>query len=148
MRVPAYLGRVLTAESKPAGSCFQVSSGVLVTAWHVLDELGAGDVGATVRVDALNGTTESAPAEVVRVDPVHDLAVLQAEPLGTSVVGFFATDRVALRTEVVVTGVSRVDDPEYEYRFLDASGEWAGGTTRGDQVPLGRLSSSSVVRCV
>ncbi len=44
-------------------------------------------------------------------------------------------DVVALGTEVVVTGVSRVDDAEHEYRFLDASGRWAGGTTRDDQVP-------------
>lgn len=50
------------ASDLAATTCFQVIPGVLVTAWHVLDDLGAGDV-----------------------DPVHDLAVLSAtEPLGSA----------------------------------------------------------------
>ncbi len=145
-RVPGYLGRVLDAAGTPAGTCFQVAPGVLVTAWHVLNDLGAGDEGAAVAVDALDGSAGCVPAEVLRVDPVHDLAVLRrAEPLGSSLIGLVATDVLALRTEVVVTGVSGVDDPEHDYRFLDAVGTWSGGTMRNDQVPLGRLSSASVV---
>ena len=35
--------------------------------------------------------------------------------------------------------------PGTSYRFLDAAGEWAGGTTRDDAVPLGRMTSSAVV---
>ena len=127
-RVPRYLGRVLDADGAAVGTCFQVAPGVLITAWHVLDDLGAGDEGATVAVDALDGESGSAPAEVLRVDSVHDLAVLRrVEPLSASVSGVSATDVVALGTEVVVTGVSRVDDPGHEYRFLDAAGRWAGG---------------------
>ena len=41
-RVPGYLGRVLDGDGAPVGTCFQVAPGVLVTAWHVLDEIGAG----------------------------------------------------------------------------------------------------------
>ena len=40
-RVPGYLGRVLDGDGAPVGTCFQVAPGVLVTAWHVLDDIGA-----------------------------------------------------------------------------------------------------------
>lgn len=61
-RVPGYLGRVLDADGTAVGTCFQVAAGVLVTAWHVLNDLDAGDPGATVSVDALNGTADGAVA--------------------------------------------------------------------------------------
>jgi hypothetical protein len=52
-RVPGYLGRVLDGDAAPAGTCFQVTPGVLITAWHVLDDIGAASAGAPVRIDAL-----------------------------------------------------------------------------------------------
>ena len=55
-----------------------------------------------------------------------------------------ATDQVPLRVKVTVTGHVVPDDPGHLYRFLNAAGEWAGGTTR-DEVPLGRMTSSAVV---
>src|SRR5437870_5136685 len=104
-RVPAYLGRVLNSDGAPVGTCFQVSPGILVTAWHVVDDIG----GTTVSIDALNGAGETASAEVVRVDPLHDLAVLTTSvPLDASVKGLFATDWVDLNTKVAVTGLSKV----------------------------------------
>src|SRR4051812_50135088 len=48
-----YLGRVLDSAGAPAGICFQVEPGLLVTAWHVLVEIGADEVGAMVGVDGL-----------------------------------------------------------------------------------------------
>ncbi|HEU0087805.1 MAG TPA: trypsin-like peptidase domain-containing protein [Pseudonocardiaceae bacterium] len=116
-RVLGYLGRVLDADGAAVGTCFQVAPGVLVTAWHVLNDLDAGDEGTTVAVDSLDGARGSAAAEVMRVDPVHDLAVLRrSQPLPASAPGLSATNVVELRTEVVVTGVSVVDDPAHEYR--------------------------------
>lgn len=53
-RVPGFLGRVLDAAGEPVGTCFQVVPGVLMTAWHVLDDLGAGDADTVVRVDPLH----------------------------------------------------------------------------------------------
>jgi hypothetical protein len=144
-RVPGFLGRVLDGSAQPVGTCFQVVPGVLVTAWHVLDDLGAGDVDAVVQVDPLRGG-EPRQARVRRVDPVHDLAVLSAaEPLAECVPGLAATDEVELDTWVAITGVSEVEDPGHSYRYLHASGDWRGGTTRDDQVPLGRLTSTDVV---
>ncbi|MDQ3886091.1 MAG: serine protease, partial [Actinomycetota bacterium] len=144
-RVPGFLGRVLDGSAQPVGTCFQVSPGVVVTAWHVLDDLGAGDEEAVVRLDPLQGGTET-QARVRRVDPVHDLAVLSAdEPLPACVAGLAATDEVELDTWVSITGVSEVEDPGHSYRYLDASGEWKRGTTRDDQIPLGRLTTTDVV---
>jgi tetratricopeptide (TPR) repeat protein len=145
-RVPAYLGRVLDTADRPVGTCFQIAPGIVVTAWHVVDSLGAGEQGDAVRLDSLGGAAGPWEAVVRAVDALADLAVLQIpEPLGASVVGVRATDGEAIGREVLVTGVSEVDDPGHDYRFLDAPGAWAGGTTRDDSVPLGRMRSADVV---
>jgi len=39
-RAPGFLGRVLDEHGHPAGTCFQLAPGVLVTACHVLADLG------------------------------------------------------------------------------------------------------------
>ncbi|MEU9290995.1 serine protease [Streptomyces sp. NPDC048275] len=127
------------------GTCFQVAPGVLITAWHVLANLGCAEVGSEVTTDALNGSMASAHAKVVAIDPVCDLAVLRrAEPLEESVAGWAPTDGVELLTKVMVNGVPEVDDPGHSYAFLHATGTWQGWTIR-DGVPLGRLSSDSVL---
>ena len=143
--MPGYLGRVLHAGGAPAGTCFQVSAGVLVTACHVLDEVGAASEDALVRVDPLGGG-QPFDAVVARLDPLRDLAVLTAHTELPGVAGELTpTGQVPLRTKVNVTGHVVVDDPGHIYRFLDALGEWAGGTTRDDAVPLGRMTSSDVM---
>ncbi|WP_431957881.1 tetratricopeptide repeat protein [Nocardia lijiangensis] len=146
-RVRGFLGRILYANDAPVGTCFQVTPGVLVTAAHVLDEVGAGYQDAVVRVDALAGGLPVFEATVAKVDDLHDLAVLTSSTaLAGSVTGWAATDLIGLNTETVITGVSEVPDPHHSYRFLDASGRWAGGTTRDEQVPLGRLKASAVMK--
>ncbi|MGI9000361.1 MAG: trypsin-like peptidase domain-containing protein [Pseudonocardia sp.] len=143
-RVAGFLGRVLDDAGGPVGTCFQVAPGVVVTAWHVLDELGAGNRDAVVRLDPLQGG-EPTDARVTAVDPVHDLAALSVvAPLSDSVAGLAATDEVHLSTAVSITGAPTVAD-QHTYRHLDAVGAWAGGTTRDDQVPLGRLTASAVL---
>ena len=74
-RVPGYLGRVLDGDGAPVGTCFQVVPGVLVTAWHVLYEIGAAAENACVRADPLAGG-EAFYTTVERMDSMHDLAVL------------------------------------------------------------------------
>lgn len=144
-RVPSYLGRILDAVGTPVGTCFQVADGVLVTAWHVLDDLDAGGHGDEVMVDALADSHPPASARVAQVDPLHDLAVLICSKQLTSTIGMVGvTDTVDFATPVVVTGVATVDDGGHQYRFLDAVGHWRGGTTRDMQVPLGRLGTESV----
>jgi tetratricopeptide (TPR) repeat protein len=144
-RVAGYLGRVLDPSGWPAATCFQVAPRVVVTAWHVVDELGAGAVGAVVGVDPLRGGDHT-DARVSAVDPFHDLAVLRlTDPLPGCVVGMAATDDMVLTAAVSVTGVPRVDD-DYSYRHVDAPGIWGGGAMRGDQLPLGRMISSSVLK--
>ena len=87
-RVPGYLGRILRPGAAPVGTCFQVAPGMLVTACHVLDDLGAAEPGAVVRVDALAGGPAAADARVATAGPAHDLAVLvRDDPLPASVAG-------------------------------------------------------------
>jgi hypothetical protein len=144
-RVPGYLGRVLDGGGAPVGTCFQVAPGVLVTAWHVLDDIGAAADDARVRIDPLAGG-EGFDAAVARIDPLRDLAVLTSDAGLPTVAGpLTATDQVPLRVPVTVTGHAVPEDRGHLYRFLDAPGEWAGGTTRDDAVPLGRMTSGAVV---
>lgn len=119
-----YLGRVLSG-GVAVGSCFQVAPRVLVTAFHVLEQVGLGEVGAVVMVDGLTREVPAVAARVVRVDRSYDLAVVVCDtPLPGCVEGFVASGGVAGLTEVVVTGVARVDDPGRVYRYLDAPGWW------------------------
>ncbi|MEU6819816.1 trypsin-like peptidase domain-containing protein [Streptomyces atriruber] len=144
-RVPGSLGRVLADDGSPTGTCFQVTPGVLITAWHVLASLGSAEVGSNVTTDALNGSMPPALSKVVAADPMCDLAVLhRADPLKDSVVGWAPTDGVELLTKVMVNGVPEVDDPGHSYSFLYATGTWQGWTVR-DGVSLGRLSSDAVL---
>ncbi|MGP0023217.1 MAG: CHAT domain-containing protein, partial [Streptosporangiaceae bacterium] len=118
---------------------------MLVTACHVLEEVGAASEGARVRVDPLSGG-QPFDAVVARLDPLRDLAVLTTRTELPGVAGELTpTGQVPLRTEVNVTGHVVVDDPGHVYKFLDAPGEWAGGTTKDDAVPLGRMTSSDVM---
>ena len=91
---------------------------------------------------------EGAPltATAARCDEVHDLAVLtSATALAESANSLIATDLVALRTPVTVTGHVEPDDPGHTYRFIDASGAWAGGTVRDGTVPLSRVTADAVL---
>ena len=144
-RVPAFLGRILDEEGNPIGTCFQVSPGVVVTALHVLNDLGAGEKSASVRLDPLRGG-RTRNARVERIDRSHDLAVLvTTEPLAASVAGLAASDTVPMATPIVVTGVAIMDDPGHSYRHLDTNGRWAGGTTR-DDIRLGRVVADALMK--
>jgi hypothetical protein len=144
-RVPGYLGRLLDGDGAPVGTCFQVAPGVLVTAWHVLDDIGAAADDARVRIDPPAGG-EAFDAAVARMDPLRDLAVLASDAGLPAVAGpLAATDQIRLRVKVTVTGHVVPDDPGHMFRFLNAAGEWAGGTARDDTVALGRMTSTAVV---
>ena len=122
-----------------------MASGVLVTAWHVLEGIQATNENVKVQVDPLEGGGAFG-AWVRRLDPIHDLAVLTS---GTSLpesAGSFAnTDRVQARTEVTVIGSAVPDDRASTYRFVRTVGTWVGGTTWGNSVPLGRVIADKLV---
>ncbi|KUL27334.1 hypothetical protein ADL12_30265 [Streptomyces regalis] len=81
----------------------------------------------------------------MKVDDVHDLAVIRAQQaLAASVPGWDRTDDQRPGAEVVITGVPEVEDV-HEYRFLDARGTCEGGTVRDGAVPLGRAKAQDVV---
>jgi tetratricopeptide (TPR) repeat protein len=144
-RVPGYLGRLLRG-LEPVGTCFQAATGILVTALHVLEQVGANRVGDTVTIDALAGGLEPFTATVTGIHLSHDLAILDShQSLSASVRGWAASDSLSLDTPVAVTGASEFADPGHTHRHLDAPGVWAGGTMRDDHVPLGRMRSPDVV---
>lgn len=145
-RVAGFLGRILDDVDNPIGTCFQMTPDVLVTAWHILDDLGADVINAAVRLDPLQGGPPR-DARVMRIDPLHDLAVLvTSEPLMGCVAGLAASDEVIPTAPISITGVVRVDDPGHSYRYLDADGRWAGGTTRDDEVGLSRVVADGVMK--
>ena len=97
--VPGYLGRILD-DGDPVGTCFQVAPGVLVTAWHVLNDIGAAAPDRPVQVDPLAGG-DPFEATVARLDATHDLAVLVAGTSLPAIAGTLtATDQMTLRAPV------------------------------------------------
>ena len=122
--VPGHLGRVLDG-GVPVGTCFQVKPGVLVTAWHVLDGIGAAGQGTRVEVDPLAGGGAS-EARVARLDQAHDLAVLVCEVHLPATAGdLAATDHMAPRTAVTVTGHCVITGSGRTARSLTTIGRWA-----------------------
>lgn len=140
------MGRVLTDENgPPVGTCFQVASGVLVTARHVLVGIEADRRGASVWVDPLAGGT-SFQATVKDVDEQHDLAVLASQTSLPAAVGSLkATKSVKQFERVAVTGHALVKDAKHHTAQLTAIGHWAGTVTR-DDVLQGRMKSADVMR--
>jgi hypothetical protein len=142
--VTGFLGRILGAADGPVGTCFQVAPGVMVTAAHVLEDLGAAAPGAEVRVDPLEGG-DSFNAHVIAVQPRNDLAVLRASrDLTTTIPCLAATGTVPTGAEVTLTAAGHLDDPEHTYRFVTAAGVWKGAAVR-DGTELGRFTSQDVL---
>ncbi len=142
---PGYLGRVLAPDENPRGTCFRVSSNVPVTAWHVLEAIGAADVGSTVSVDPLGARGAPAVAKVHAVDAHHDVAVLlNTGTLPECAPGLIASNSVQPRTDVLITGVPQFAD-RHQYRLTNATGEWLGTAERDDRLVLGQIEASAVV---
>ncbi len=142
--VPGHLGRVLDG-GVPVGTCFQVKPGVLVTAWHVLDGIGAAGQGTRVEVDPLAGGGAS-EARVARLDQAHDLAVLVCEVHLPATAGdLAATDHMAPRTAVTVTGHCVITGSGRTARSLTTIGRWAGPAMWEDAVPTGRMTAEALL---
>ena len=143
--VPAYLGRVLDGDRGPVGTCFQVAPGVLVTAWHVLDDVAATVANTQVLVDPLAGG-ESFEATVARLDQVHDLAVLTCKDGLPGTAGqLAATDRMAPGTPVTVTGHCVIAGAGHTARSLTTIGQWIGPATWEDAMPTGRMKAEGLL---
>jgi tetratricopeptide (TPR) repeat protein len=142
-RFPGYLARVLNGNA-PVGTSFQVAPGVLVTAFHVISDLGAGAEGQEVELDPMTGG-HPRRAVVRSVAPDFDLAVLTcSDPLPASTARLVAIDPTAVGTEVAIQGVPSVEDPDHTYEHLSARGTVEGPVTR-DGIPILRVRSDSVL---
>ncbi|MFI7594448.1 tetratricopeptide repeat protein [Micromonospora sp. NPDC049359] len=139
-----FLGWVAADGASPAGTCFQVEGGVLVTAHHVLVDIGAAAVGSMVRVGPV-GVGAGWDATVERFDEVHDLAVLRAErPLPGSASHLVVSDGVRDNEAVTTAGYPTVEDDGHEYELLTAGGHWRGPALR-DGVLWSRLQADAVM---
>lgn len=142
-RARRYLGIILDEAGQPVGTCFQLFVGIIATAWHVLDAVGAGVVGKSVRVRSLGGD-ELFDGTTVGIDPKHDVAVIEIKsPFEECVHGLSPTDELKLDVPVYATGIPHVSD-DHSYECLTAKGSWAGATTRAS-TNLGRMISSDVM---
>jgi len=136
---------VLDGDGAPVGTCFQVAHGVLVTAWHVLDDIGAAEEDARVGVDPLAGG-QAFGAAVARLDQAHDLAVLVSDVLLPATAGeLAATDQMAPRAGVTVTGHSVIADSGRTARSLTTIGHWAGPAMWEDATPAGRMTAEALL---
>ncbi|MDR7277190.1 tetratricopeptide repeat protein [Catenuloplanes atrovinosus] len=139
-----FLGWVADADDTAVGTCFQVEAGVLVTARHVLADAGAAGVGDAVRVAPIGGGP-GREAVVVRVDEVHDLAVLTTGiPLPDSCVRLIVSDAVRDDEPVSIAGYPTVEDAGISYELLTSGGRWRGAVLR-DRVLWSRLQADAVM---
>ncbi|MGQ4413690.1 trypsin-like peptidase domain-containing protein [Streptomyces sp. SAS_269] len=147
--VPGYLASVLHGSGDtPVGTCFQLTPGVLATAWHVLGDQGLGTPGDEVRFAPLTGGP-AAVAVVERVDPTNDLAVLRtSSPLPSSVTAVASSGQLTQGTDVIVAGYAARAEHEgaHAYRYLTVGGQWGGPAERWDDgVRMGRLSTKDLL---
>ncbi|MFF0819218.1 serine protease [Micromonospora haikouensis] len=137
-----FLGRVLNQDGVSVGTCFQVHPGVLVTAFHVLQQALAIDpdleleVGRVVYFSSLDGPDSlHFPAQVFAVDKRADLAVLKAEnALSGSISHLMRSDIPQPGDEFQLVGFGTLRESYFdaEYMRLSARGRWNGVERQGD----------------
>jgi tetratricopeptide (TPR) repeat protein len=139
-----FLGRVVGGDGTPVGTCFQVGSGVLVTALHVLADLGASAIGDVLGVGPVGGGAVH-EATVERVDEVHDLAVLRTQcALAQSCSEMAVSDTVREDVSVTIAGFPTVEDEGHDYALLTSGGAWRGPVLR-DGVLWARVQADAVM---
>jgi hypothetical protein len=145
-RLPSYLGRVLDGD-RSIGTCFQLTPGVIVTAFHVVEGLGVLNVGQKVIVAPLEPTAGLPFAAAMQLfDAAHDLAVLQTTgDFGGSIGTLLPTDSIPWDSLLLVTGVGELASGR-TYPYLTARGDPGGVVLNDIRVELGRMKSSDVVR--
>ncbi|MFV0457806.1 MAG: CHAT domain-containing protein [Actinomycetales bacterium] len=156
----AYLGRVLTAAAEPVGTCWVAAPGVVVTAYHVVqdvtgslpvvwqDDAATPDPGSVVPIEPLRaGVAAVSQARVLAVDAVLDVAILSGGwACATPVLA--ATDLVRPDEPAQAVGAGYLDDPTEERarRVWSTTGRWMGLTMFEDSTRLGVLVASGVLK--
>ncbi|MES0837522.1 S1 family peptidase [Nocardiopsis tropica] len=152
--VPRYMGRILTSDGAPQGTCFQIDpDGYLVTAWHVVrTALGLEDTSAEiaeVTVDSLGDPgLKPTRAWVVARNRRADLALLKTDTaLPDSARLLRASDSAEQGEEVTLVGHAVIEDMTQapRPRSVQALGRWQGEVARTDGLRLGRIQSADVM---
>lgn len=146
--VVSFLGRILNSGRQPIGTCFQISDGTLITAYHVLSSIGADHVGASVQFEPMD-RADLASAIVERVDSEHDLAVLRTEKLLEASISHMAlSDAQVPDTKFFIVGFAELPEA-YGFRYHDytaTTGTWEGISRSDNGVLLGRGRAGGAAR--
>ncbi|MEU8813840.1 hypothetical protein [Actinoplanes sp. NPDC048796] len=150
----AYHGRVLGEDGVPIGTCFQAVPGILVTAHHVLDEIGRAVIGSTVyfepmvkRLDGQEPTRIGATVE--KLDVEGDIAILRAEaPLATSVLLFSFASIQPPSMPVSLVGFAERREAGWptQYDVLTARGVWEGQAQQSGSIVTYQVVADGVER--
>jgi hypothetical protein len=141
-----YQATILTDQSQPVGTCFQIAPGILVTAYHVVTVATSGE-GSQVYFRPLSGGAVGT-ADFVRGDERLDLAVLHTgTPLPQSASHLAYSDIQAPDTSFNLIGYGRLPESDGE-KDLDraiTTGKWE-GTYEYDGIERVRARADGVVQ--
>ncbi|NBE99987.1 trypsin-like peptidase domain-containing protein [Nonomuraea sp. KC401] len=143
-----FLGTIRGADEKPAGSCFQVGDGFLITASHVLAAIGAEEIGRLVHFSPI-GSDEVFTATVERLDQAHDLALLRAITSPLKDVALLSySDQQSAGTSFQIVGFATLREGyvSVQHRYLPTIGEWEGCASTADGTLLARGRADGVER--
>jgi hypothetical protein len=146
--VPPYIGKLLWND-KVIGTGFFVSNdGLIATCYHVLKVVGDPPIGKTVMFQLLTQDRIVKAAVTNKLDPKHDVALLQAiEPFPSEIEVARLVDSNAVKpgAQFSVIGYGEIDDPGHTYKYVSARGEIIGPVSR-DGVDLLQLESKQILR--
>jgi hypothetical protein len=141
-----FLGIILNESGTPIGTCFQIANGVLVTAYHVIEEAGAAECGHDLLFEPINGG-ESHSATIKRIDARNDIAVLTTDhPLQLSVSHLAYSEVQPPDTSLHMVGYGFLPETHYaaEHRYLPAIGSWEGTSRQSDGTIFARGRADGV----
>lgn len=144
--LPNYVAKVIGADGRAKGTCFQLSPGHFITAAHVLEHLDPAIEGHRVNIQSFDDDHILSAVTVLR-DSASDLALLHSEGiLKTRERNLTLRTSPRLGTEISVGGLSWSPFEDLEYTQLSGTGKWQGLTRRPDGLRMGRIESSAVTK--
>jgi Trypsin-like peptidase domain len=141
-----FLGIILNSSRTPIGTCFQIASGVLVTAYHVIEEAGAAEYDHDLLFEPIDGG-EAHSATIKRIDDRNDIAVLTTNhPLRLSVSHLAYSEVQIPDTPLHMVGYGLLPETHYtaEHRYLPTIGSWEGTSRQPDGTILARGRADGV----
>lgn len=142
--IQPYLARVRAPNGRVIGTAFQIVPGVLVTAWHVLEDSDAPDSGDSVVVSRFE-SDDDLVGTVLEVDREYDVATVRIEkPLDASVSELVSTWSLRMNEPLEIQGVAHIEDTLHDRTDVEMPGAWY-GHSKQDDIIVGRMNADAVV---